>query len=71
MGMPYRVKATDGLHLTVLLRLAEEYDVPTLIVDATSFDVGFLPYWLFIAFDDHKAVLDPPYLYGHVTHRHH
>lgn len=66
--MPYRVIATDGLHLSVLIRIAEEYDEHALAIDATSFRVTKLQYWLYIALTDNGAKIDPPYIYGYNVH---
>lgn len=63
--MPYRVIATDGLHLSVLLRIAEEYDEHALAVDATSFQLTKLQYWLFVALTNKGAKIDPTYIWGY------
>lgn len=62
-SMPYRVVATDGMHLTVLLRLAEEYDVSPQAVDTISYQLPSLPFWFFCALEKSGAVIEPRYIW--------
>lgn len=64
MGMPYLVKATDEVHLAVLLRIIEDHDSYADDVDlpSCSFRLVKIRYWLWVDLNKENAVIEPPYI---------